>query len=104
MHLSRCGPPRGAPEIEAPREDTRQPEEAATENSSPASGKRWLIVARGSDPGARGAPGRLLADPAELPPRAGAAAPDFSLERRGSSRTFRYGYLVSTSPQSPTPP
>ena len=28
----------------------------------------------------------------------------FSLERRWSSRTFRYGYLVTTSPQSPTPP
>ena len=25
----------------------------------------------------------------------------FPLERRGSSRTFRYGYLVTTSPQSP---
>ena len=24
----------------------------------------------------------------------------FSLERRWSSRTFRYGYLVTTSPQS----
>ena len=28
----------------------------------------------------------------------------YSLERRCSSRTFRYGYLVTTSPQSPTPP
>ena len=28
----------------------------------------------------------------------------FSLERRWSSRTFRYGYLVTTSPQSSTPP
>jgi len=28
----------------------------------------------------------------------------YSLERRWSSRTFRYGYLVTTSPQSPTPP
>ena len=27
-----------------------------------------------------------------------------SLERRLSSRTFPYGYLVTTSPQSPTPP
>src|SRR5699024_207574 len=27
-----------------------------------------------------------------------------SLERRGSSRTFRYGYLVTTSSQSPAPP
>src|SRR3954467_8249364 len=27
-----------------------------------------------------------------------------SLERRGSSRTFRYGYLVTTSSQSPIPP
>src|SRR5436305_11351731 len=27
-----------------------------------------------------------------------------SLERRSSSRTFRYGYLVTTSPQSPIPP
>src|ERR1051325_5004115 len=27
-----------------------------------------------------------------------------SLERRGSSRTFRYGYLVTTSSQSPVPP
>src|SRR5699024_9020117 len=27
-----------------------------------------------------------------------------SLERRGSSRTFRYGYLVTTSPQSLPPP
>ena len=27
-----------------------------------------------------------------------------SLERRWSSRTFRYGYLVTTSPQSSTPP
>src|SRR3954453_9644063 len=27
-----------------------------------------------------------------------------SLERRGASRTFRYGYLVTTSPQSPIPP
>src|SRR3954462_10015284 len=27
-----------------------------------------------------------------------------SLERRGSSRTFRYGYLVTTSPQSRAPP
>src|SRR5690625_5428555 len=27
-----------------------------------------------------------------------------SLERRGSSRTFRYGYLVTTSPQSLVPP
>jgi len=25
-------------------------------------------------------------------------------ERRWSSRTFRYGYLVTTSPQSRTPP
>ena len=29
---------------------------------------------------------------------------NFSLERRWSSRTFRYGYLVTTSPQSSTPP
>ena len=29
---------------------------------------------------------------------------DFSLERRWSSRTFRYGYLVTTSPQSLVPP
>ena len=28
----------------------------------------------------------------------------FSLERRWSSRTFRYGYLVTTSPQLPIPP
>ena len=28
----------------------------------------------------------------------------FSLERRRSSRTFRYGYLVTTSSQSPIPP
>ena len=28
----------------------------------------------------------------------------FSLERRWSSRTFRYGYLVTTSPQSSAPP
>jgi len=28
----------------------------------------------------------------------------FSLERRWSSRTFRYGYLVTTSPQSSIPP
>jgi len=28
----------------------------------------------------------------------------FPLERRWSSRTFRYGYLVTTSPQSPTTP
>ena len=28
----------------------------------------------------------------------------FSLERRWSSRTFRYGYLVTTSPQSPSLP
>ena len=27
-----------------------------------------------------------------------------SLERRWSSRTFRYGYLVTTSPQLPAPP
>src|SRR5699024_10880181 len=27
-----------------------------------------------------------------------------SLERNGSSRTFRYGYLVTTSSQSPIPP
>src|ERR1700755_227110 len=27
-----------------------------------------------------------------------------SLERRASSRTFRYGYLVTTSSQSPAPP
>src|SRR3954468_8032814 len=27
-----------------------------------------------------------------------------SLERRGCSRSFRYGYLVTTSPQSPIPP
>jgi len=27
-----------------------------------------------------------------------------SLERRWSSRTFRYGYLVTTSSQSPIPP
>ena len=27
-----------------------------------------------------------------------------SLERRWSSRTFRYGYLVTTSPQSFNPP
>ena len=27
-----------------------------------------------------------------------------SLERRYSSHTFRYGYLVTTSPQSLTPP
>lgn len=27
-----------------------------------------------------------------------------SLERRCSSRTFRYGYLVTTSSQSPIPP
>src|SRR3954447_21764878 len=30
--------------------------------------------------------------------------PGASLERRGSSRTFRYGYLVTTSPQSRAPP
>ena len=29
---------------------------------------------------------------------------EFSLERRWSSHTFRYGYLVTTSPQSPTLP
>jgi len=29
-----------------------------------------------------------------------ARASGFSLERRWSSRTFRYGYLVTTSPQS----
>ena len=28
----------------------------------------------------------------------------FSIERRWSSRTFRYGYLVTTSPQSPILP
>jgi hypothetical protein len=28
----------------------------------------------------------------------------YSLERRWSSRTFRYGYLVTTSPQSSAPP
>ena len=28
----------------------------------------------------------------------------YSLERRWSSRTFRYGYLVTTSPQSSIPP
>ena len=28
----------------------------------------------------------------------------FSLERRWSSRTFRYGYLVTTSPQLPVLP
>ena len=28
----------------------------------------------------------------------------YSIERRWSSRTFRYGYLVTTSPQSSTPP
>ena len=28
----------------------------------------------------------------------------YSLERRWSSHTFRYGYLVTTSPQSPTLP
>jgi len=27
-----------------------------------------------------------------------------SLERRWSSRSFRYGYLVTTSSQSPAPP
>ena len=30
--------------------------------------------------------------------------PNISLERRWSSRTFRYGYLVTTSPQSFVPP
>ena len=30
--------------------------------------------------------------------------PILSLERRWSSRTFRYGYLVTTSPQSSVPP
>src|SRR3972149_7098665 len=30
--------------------------------------------------------------------------PRSSLERRGASRTFPYGYLVTTSPQSPTIP
>ena len=30
--------------------------------------------------------------------------PKYSLERRWSSHTFRYGYLVTTSPQSPTLP
>ena len=29
---------------------------------------------------------------------------EVSLERRWSSRTFRYGYLVTTSPQLPDPP
>ena len=29
---------------------------------------------------------------------------NYSLERRWSSRTFRYGYLVTTSPQSSIPP
>jgi len=55
-------------------EDTRQPEEAAIK-ISPASGKRWLIVVRGGDSGTYGAPGRLLADPVELPHRAGAVGP-----------------------------
>ena len=32
------------------------------------------------------------------------AGSQFSLERRWSSRTFRYGYLVTTSPQSSIPP
>ena len=31
-------------------------------------------------------------------------SPEVSLERRWSSRTFRYGYLVTTSPQLPDPP
>ena len=37
---------------------------------------------------------------------AGAGRPlsQSSLERRGSSRTFRYGYLVTTSSQSLAPP
>ena len=33
-----------------------------------------------------------------------APAHAYSLERRWSSHTFRYGYLVTTSPQSPTLP
>src|SRR3954465_4612872 len=33
-----------------------------------------------------------------------AGVPKGSLERRRSSRTFRYGYLVTTSSQSPVPP
>src|SRR3954447_6916795 len=34
----------------------------------------------------------------------GGLVPPHSLEKRGSNRSFRYGYLVTTSPQSPTPP
>src|SRR5215207_2916114 len=34
----------------------------------------------------------------------GHCCPTYSLERRRSSRTFRYGYLVTTSPQSPALP
>src|SRR3954451_18940620 len=37
------------------------------------------------------------------PAASGVIAPE-SLERRGSSRSFRYGYLVTTSPQSSTLP
>src|SRR4029079_13781792 len=42
-------------------------------------------------------------EPSTSPAASGVRAQD-SLERRGSSRTFRYGYLVTTSPQSSTPP
>jgi len=45
----------------------------------------------------------LFPDPAlEQPMSVGTQLPD-SLERRWSSRTFRYGYLVTTSPQSWNP-
>src|SRR4029078_9517386 len=42
-------------------------------------------------------------EPSTSPAASGVRAPD-SLERRDSSRTCRYGYLVTTSPQSSTPP
>src|SRR3954471_21450207 len=47
--------------------------------------------------------GRLMKLAIDGSGASGVRAPD-SLERRGSSRSFRYGYLVTTSPQSPIPP
>ena len=61
-----------------------QPKAPETQYALRGSGTSTFITAsgKGGDEDIRGAPGRLLADPAELPTASGTAASDFSLERR----------------------
>jgi len=60
-----------------------------------ATDRLWVLQHRGGKAAPRA---RIIADPCSL-----TSVPCFR-ERRWSSRTFRYGYLVTTSPQSRNAP